>query len=138
MLNKFYDENDELIALIIDSHFEKDGIEFFTPGDFSKQVGYMHHEKGTVIPPNVHNRVERAVNLTQEVLFVRKGRVRVDLYSIARRFIGSAVLETGDVILLASGGHGFTMLEPTEMIEVKQGPYVGDADKTRLAHSDEG
>ena len=25
------------------------------------------------------------------------------------------------------------MLEPTEMIEVKQGPYAGEADKTRFA-----
>ena len=137
MLKKFYDENGELIALIIGSRFEKDGIEFFTPGDFSQQVGYMHHEKGTVIPPHVHNRVERAVHLTQEVLFVRKGMVSVDLYSTAQRFIASAVLKTGDVILLASGGHGFTMLERTEMIEVKQGPYLGDEDKTRFAPSND-
>lgn len=137
MLKKFYDENGELIALVIGARFEKDGIEFFTPDDFSQQVGYMRHEKGIVIPPHVHNRVDRTVRLTQEVLFVRKGRVRVDLYSIARRFIGSAVLETGDVILLASGGHGFTMLEPTDMIEVKQGPYLGDQDKTRFAPSND-
>jgi len=135
MLKKFYDENGELIALIIDSRFEKEGIEFFTPGDFSQQVGFMRHQEGTVIPPHVHNRVNRTVHLTQEVLFVRKGRVNVDLYSTARTFIASAVLEAGDVILLASGGHGFTMLEPTEMIEVKQGPYLGDDDKTRFAPS---
>ena len=42
------------------------------------------------------------------------------------------ILQTGDVILLASGGHGFTMLEETEMIEVKQGPYAGEKDKTRF------
>jgi hypothetical protein len=42
-------------------------------------------------------------------------------------------LHAGDVILLAYGGHGFEMLEATEMIEVKQGPYAGDADKTRFA-----
>ena len=136
MLNKFYDENDELIALIIGSRFEKDGIEFFTPDDFSQQVAYMRRQKGTVIAPHKHNRVDRTVHLTQEVLFVRKGRVRVDFYSTARTFIASAELKTGDVILLASGGHGFTMLEQTEMIEVKQGPYVGDGDKTRFAPSD--
>ena len=116
MIKRFYDENGELIALIIGSRFEKDGIEFFTPDDFSQQVAYMHHQKGTVILPHVHNRIDRKVHLTQEVLFVRKGSVRVDLYSAARTFIASAELEIGDVILLASGGHGFTMLEPTEMI----------------------
>ncbi len=89
----------------------------------------MHHQKGKVIPPHIHNRVERAVHLTQEVLFVRKGRVKVDLYNKKQAFLSSTVLEAGDVILLASGGHGLTMLEPTEMIEVKQGPYLGNRDK---------
>ena len=39
MLKKFYEEYDELIAFIIGSRFERDGIEFFTPGNFSEQVG---------------------------------------------------------------------------------------------------
>jgi hypothetical protein len=42
------------------------------------------------------------------------------------------VLESGDVILLSNGGHGFEVLEEVEMIEVKQGPYCGDEDKTRF------
>ena len=37
------------------------------------------------------------------------------------------------MLLLASGGHGFECLEETEMFEIKQGPYAGDADKTRFA-----
>jgi mannose-6-phosphate isomerase-like protein (cupin superfamily) len=129
MLERFYDENEELIAIVIGSRFEKDGVEFFTPGSFSQQLGYMHHQKGKVIPPHIHNRVNRDIHLTQEVLFVRKGRVKVDFYNNKQTFISSTILEAGDVILLASGGHGFTMLEPTEMIEVKQGPYLGDRDK---------
>jgi hypothetical protein len=36
------------------------------------------------------------------------------------------------VILLATGGHGFEVLEEIEMIEVKQGPYAGDQDKDAL------
>ena len=55
MLKKFYDENGELIALVIGARFEKDGIEFFTPGDFSQQVGYMRHEKGIVFLDSVRN-----------------------------------------------------------------------------------
>ena len=100
MLEKFYDENDELIALVIGSRYEKDGIEFFTPGNFSQQLGYMYHQKGMVIPPHIHNRVNREVHLTQEVLLVRKGRVKVDLYDTKQTFIASTVLEAGDVILL--------------------------------------
>jgi hypothetical protein len=56
----------------------------------------------------------------------------VDFYDRDDVYIRSAVLERGDVILLVSGGHGFRMLEPTEMIEVKQGPFVGMEDKSQI------
>jgi hypothetical protein len=56
----------------------------------------------------------------------------VDFYDDQRRYLESHVLVAGDVILLATGGHGFEVLEDLQMIEVKQGPYAGDADKTRF------
>ena len=120
------------LALIIRRSFRTDGIEFLTPGDYSQQVGYMNRPKAWVIPPHIHNPVHREVRYTQEVLLIRSGRVRVDFYSDEREYIESAVLEAGDVILLAHGGHGFEMLERSEIIEVKQGPYAGDEDKTRF------
>jgi hypothetical protein len=45
-------------------------------------------------------------------------------------------LYTGDVILLAAGGHGFEMLEDSQIIEIKQGPYVGEEDKIRFQKVD--
>lgn len=120
------------LAIVIGKQFRKDGIEFFTPGDFSQQLAYMNRPQGYVIAPHVHNLVPREVTLTQEVLFIRSGKVRVDFYDNDKNYLESIVLTTGDVILLAAGGHGFEMLEPTEMIEVKQGPYCGDADKVRF------
>jgi mannose-6-phosphate isomerase-like protein (cupin superfamily) len=122
-----------LLALILRSGFRAEGIRFFTPDDFSQQLGYMNRPRGYVIPPHVHNPVERSVHYTKEVLFIRSGRVRVDFYDDDQAYLESRIIEGGDVILLAYGGHGFEMLEPTEMIEVKQGPYAGDADKTRFA-----
>lgn len=121
------------LALIIRRSFEKDGIEFFTPGTYSQQLGYMNRPAGYVIPPHVLNPVARQVEFTKEVLFIKSGRARVDFYSEDQTYLESTVLEAGDVILLARGGHGFEMLEPTEMIEVKQGPYAGDSDKTRFS-----
>ena len=125
-------DNGALLALILRARFRTEGIRFFTPNDFSQQLGYMNRPRGYVIPPHVHNPVERSVQYTKEVLFIKSGRVRVDFYDDEQRYLESRVLEAGDVILLAFGGHGFEMLEPTEMIEVKQGPYAGDADKTRF------
>ena len=126
-----YNES-KLLAMILRSTFCRDGIEFFTPDDFSQQLGYMNRAEGYVIPPHVHNPVPREVQFTNEVLFIRSGRVRVDFYDDAQNYLESRLLNTGDVILLAHGGHGFEMLEATEMIEVKQGPYAGEADKTRF------
>ena len=120
------------LAFILRAEFRVDGIRFFTPSDFSQQLGYMNRPAGYVIEPHVHNPVVREVQYTKEVLFIRCGRVRVDFYDDEQRYLESRALNTGDVILLAHGGHGFEMLEPTEMIEVKQGPYAGDADKTRF------
>ena len=121
-----------VLAMIIRAGFRKDGIEFFTPNDYSQQLAYMNRPQGYRIVPHVHNEVHRDVFLTQEVLYIKSGRVEVDFYDAQRNPACKVVLAAGDVILLAAGGHGFTMLEPTEMIEVKQGPYAGDRDKTRF------
>lgn len=131
MIERFMHLDTEL-ALVIRRSFNKEGIEFLTPGSYSQQLGYMNRPAGYVIPPHVHNPVRREVQYTNEVLFIKSGRMRVDFYSVAQEYLESTILEAGDVILLALGGHGFEMLEPTEIIEVKQGPYAGDADKTRF------
>lgn len=122
----------EIIAIVIRAEFRKDGIEFFTPDSFSQQLAYMNRPKGYKIQPHTHNKVSRNVSYTLETLFIRKGLLKVDFFTANGDYIESRTLKTGDVILLATGGHGFEMLEPTEMIEVKQGPYVGSDDKVRF------
>lgn len=120
------------LAMIIPARYSEPGIQFFTPPEFSQQLAYMQHPAGKRILPHVHNSVAREVFYTHEVLFLRKGKLRVDFYDNDRRYLESRVLEAGDVILLASGGHGFEVIEEIEMIEVKQGPYSGELDKTRF------
>lgn len=134
MIEQVFHEN-IVLAIIIRSSYKKEGISFFTPGDFSQQLGYMNRPKGYIIDPHVHNLVERKVTLTQEVLYVKSGKVRVDFYNDDRAYLESRIVETGDVILLASGGHGFEMIEDSELIEVKQGPYCGEEDKVRFDHN---
>ncbi len=121
-----------LLAIIIRSNYSKDGVSFFTPNDFSQQLAFMKHPKGKSIEPHVHNKVERSVFFTQEVLFIKKGKLRVDFYDNEKKYLESRLLCAGDVILLAAGGHGFEVIEDLEMFEVKQGPYAGDKDKTRF------
>lgn len=124
--------NDNLLAIIIYSSYSKNGIEFFTDDQSSQQLGYMNRPKDYVIPPHRHNIVERDVHLTQEVLLIKSGKVRVDFYDNNQEYYKSYILEKGDVILLSDGGHGFKMLEASEIIEIKQGPYCGERDKVRF------
>ena len=123
---------DRILAIIIRAGFEKNGIEFFTPPNFSQQLAYMKRPKNHIIEPHVHNIVVREVQYTLEVLFIKSGKIRVDFYDEERAYLESRFLLKGDVILLADGGHGFEMIEESEIIEVKQGPYAGDRDKNRF------
>jgi mannose-6-phosphate isomerase-like protein (cupin superfamily) len=124
--------DNQLLALIVYRSFNKEGVHFFTQNDLSLQLAYMSHPTGKVIKPHVHNPVPREVQYTQEVLFIKQGRLRVDFYNSQQEYLESRVLQGGDVILLATGGHGFEVLEELQMIEVKQGPYVGDRERVRF------
>ena len=130
-------KKNKTLAMIIRNDHQCDGVDFLTPGEYSQQVAYMHHPAGKAIDAHVHNLVHRNVVLTQEVLFIKKGKLRVDFYDDYEEYLESRILNAGDVILLISGGHGFKVLEELEMIEVKQGPYAGDADKERFAGIDD-
>ena len=121
-----------LYAIILRSNFKVPGISFFTSGEMSQQLGYMNHSKGHIIIPHRHNPVHREVSYTNEVLFVKSGVIRVDFYNDHEAKVADRVLLERDVILLVGGGHGFEVIEDCEIIEVKQGPYVGDHDKARF------
>jgi mannose-6-phosphate isomerase-like protein (cupin superfamily) len=124
--------NSEIIAIIVRKNFRDPGIHFFTPNDYSQQLAFMSHPLGKEIQPHIHKKVQREVSYTQETLFIRKGKLQVDFYNDEKEYLESRTLESGDVILLIKGGHGFKVLEDLEMFEVKQGPYAGDEDKIKF------
>lgn len=130
--------NGRQYAIIIRNDHHGEGIEFLTDGDYSQQLAYMHHMPGKIIDAHVHNREVRHVEYTQEVLVIKKGVLRVDFYQDNQEYIESVLVKSGDIIMLVSGGHGFKVIEELEMIEIKQGPYLGENDKTRFTHVEEG
>jgi len=132
MIERVFD-GQQTVAILIRDSFREHGIHFFTPPEYSQQLAFMHHPVGRIIEPHIHNPVPREVCYTQEVLFLKRGRMRVDFYNQQKMYLESRIMEAGDVILLASGGHGFEVLEEIEMIEVKQGPYTGEVDKSRFS-----
>jgi hypothetical protein len=125
-----------LYAVVLRSTAREEGIRFFGDETSSLQLGYMSRPTGYVIAPHVHNPVKRHLTDTMEVLFIRSGRARLDLFTDDRNYFGSTTLGCGDVVLLAAGGHGLVMNEDTEIVEVKQGPYV-PTDKTKFEPIDD-
>ena len=132
LIERLHDAQGAEIAVILRADFAADGLQFFTPDDYGQQLGYMRHPAGHIVQAHVHHEVERVVRTTMEVLFVRSGLVRVDLFGGSLEHMATRLLRSGDVIMLVSGGHRFEMLEAAELIEVKQGPFVGSADKSRF------
>ena len=128
--------NGDVYAIIVYNGFSEQGVRFFTPGTYSQQLAYMRHPAGKKIQPHIHNPVPRSVQYTSEVLFIRRGTLRVDFYGEDKVFFGSRLLSVGDTILLIKGGHGFEVMSELEMIEVKQGPYAGEQDKTRFEEAE--
>ena len=109
---EYIKHNNIELAIIIRSNYQRDyGIEFVTPSHYSQQLGYMKREKDYVIKPHIHNPFERNINMTKEVLFIKSGSVRIDFYFDDKEYFKSTILNKGDVILLAYGGHGLYMLE---------------------------
>ncbi len=129
---KHIDHGGKVLAILLRVDHKNEGIHFFTPNDFSQQLAYMCRPKDYIIPPHVHNAVPREILFTKEVLFIKSGKVRIDFYDDEQNYLESRLVFSGDIILLAYGGHGFQMLEDSEIIEVKQGPYAGEADKVRF------
>ena len=131
MLEKLVIEN-EIYAIVIRKDYKSTGIEFFTPNEFSQQLGYMKRPKGYEIKPHIHKSVSKMVKFTQEVLFIKSGILRVDFYNEKKEYKQSLTLQKGDTILLSKGGHGFKVIKECEIIEVKQGPFDEINDKERF------
>ena len=121
-----------LIALVIRSNFEKEGIHFFTENKEIIQFGYMKRAAGYKIQPHIHKPYSRLTDGTQEVLFLKKGKVRVNFFDEKQNSLSSTVLNTGDWIVLLLQGHGFDFIEESELFEVKNGPYASDDDKVKF------
>lgn len=110
------------------------GLNFFSPDEDYIQVGTWGYDEGKELLAHTHNEVERQVLWTQEVLYVRKGRIQVQVYNTDEELVDEWPASAGDIVILLRGGHGYHILEDgTQVLEVKNGPYVGaDRDRRRL------
>ena len=111
---------------------KKKGVNFLTPPSLTHQVGSLNHPRSHVIFPHLHLKNKRKVNYTSEVLIIQKGKLRLDLYSNRKKYLFSKIVKKDDILILIKGGHGFKIIEPCSIIEIKQGPYNKKLDKIRF------
>ncbi len=129
MVEEIKSKKGDIIAIIIKHDVDPEGVVFYTPSAFSQQLGLLKHKKGSKIRAHMHLVRAREVKYTQEVLHIKKGKIKVYLYDDERKHIGTRTLHEGDTILLAFGGHGIEVVEDSLILEVKQGPYTDPSEK---------
>ena len=122
----------EVLGYIIRAEKNPDKTSFVTPDDFKQQLGFIVYPKGGEIVRHIHKPMERHLIGMSEILLVQKGLLEVDFYTNQKEYLETRVLNKGDLVLLVSGGHGFRCLEDTVLLEIKQGPYIGQDEKERF------
>ncbi len=128
-------EDDMVLAKYIPAAVAwQDGLSFFSNENDFIQVGIWGYDSGKKLKAHIHNEVKREVNWTQEVLFVKKGKLLAIIFNTKGEKISEIEVNSGDIIILLRGGHGYEILESgTQVLEIKNGPYAGpEVDRRRL------
>lgn len=99
-----------------------------TGKDESLQVLTHKHKKGMQIKPHIHISKKRTTMNLQECVVVKRGKIRINLFAPNknRELFKRINLGARDVFILMNGGQSIDILEDTEMIEAKNGPFKDD------------
>lgn len=97
-----------------------------TPPDQPLQIVTLKHKKGIYLKAHMHTPKERKTQRLQECILVKKGKIKIELYTTDKKYVQSLFLKEGQIFLLVDGGYGIHILEDCEMFEFKNGPFVED------------
>jgi hypothetical protein len=126
------DASGVVLAYLVQGGVPPTQTTFLTPHDCGLQVGHVVYPAGSEIARHVHLPIERHLVGSNEVLLLQQGRCEVDVYTDERRMVTTREMHVGDILIAVAGGHGFRVLEDTVLLEIKQGPYPGGAEKERF------
>ncbi len=123
--------NGETVAIFHKAAEWKEGLDFLTPQQAYIQAGTWWYQAGKELRPHRHIKNERKIALTQEVIIILTGRIRIDLYNCEKNIFLQEELEKGDIAIFLNVAHGYQILEnDTRIVEVKNGPFISlDKDK---------
>ena len=129
---EYIKEASSLLGIIIRDNYTGDKIKFFTDNESNFQVGYMNRNTDYEVKPHYHKNQKRIINTTSEVLIIKNGKVKINFFDSNKNIIENKILNKGDIIVFLKGGHGIQFLEKTEIVEIKQGPYLEENDKNYI------
>lgn len=116
--------NNTLIAIRVKKF--KNGSAPLTDPREPLQLVTLKHQKGTYLKAHIHTPKKRVTQRLQECIIVRKGKVKVDLYTPTKKFFKYIYLTIGETLIVVNGGYGIHMLKDSELFELKNGPFVED------------
>lgn len=90
------------------------------------QIVTLKHPHGTYLPAHYHQPQKRQTTKLQECMMVKKGRVQLDLYTLAGEPATKIFLKAGQAFVFLNCGVGVKILQDAEIIEVKNGPFKID------------
>ncbi|MDO8522310.1 MAG: hypothetical protein Q7S08_03420 [bacterium] len=97
-----------------------------TPPEGAIQVLTLKHKKGASAEPHTHRAHKRVTHTLQECLVVISGLVRVSLYDGKGKAFRRFRVAAGETCVILSGIHGVEYLKNSEVIEIKNGPFIDD------------
>lgn len=124
----------EVVARHIPDDSWANELGFYSKDGEYIQVGTWNYNSGKMLLQHIHNEVERKVLRTQEVLYIKNGSIRAKIFSLNEQLIEELVIKKGDTLILLNCGHGYQILEDnTQVLEIKNGPYLGaNTDRRRF------
>lgn len=115
-----------VLAFVLRKGSFSKGLNFYSDDLQPLQLATWKYEKGRVLKAHAHKKARRINFHVQELVFIKSGRLRADIYSEKYIKVRSVLLKAGDILVTLAGGHGYKVLEEgTEVLEVKNGPYIG-------------
>jgi hypothetical protein len=130
--NFLYSKKQVLQAIFVPSTARYDGIKFLTTPENDLQIALMTRDLNSPVHAHKHLLSERNVHSTQEFVWIREGKAQVTIYDDNHAISHQLILSTDDSILFVSGGHAINFLISTQILEIKQGPYLEIKDKVYL------
>src|SRR4030065_1349651 len=106
MSMEYITTNDKVLtSIIIRADYRPPATTFITSPDLAQQVGFVVYPAGGVIKRHIHKNVARQNTSSSEALFVREGKLEIDIYDHDQNLLVTRELNAGDFVLMVSVGH---------------------------------